>query len=371
MRYAWLAMVLALRTASAQTSDIAADERVVLFPTLAQRTDDGQAWSIEVHGWIFEDKYAEATVRVLEELLDLDDEIDDPAQRRLMRKRLGAFVVDNERRKQAVIVVGDRRFVAEPSGKNGHFLHQFRLSAGEVERIRAAQGDPPGRLTYRIATKPKDARVFAGRVHLIEPRGLSVISDIDDTIRVTDVRDRQAMLANTFLLPFRPVQGMAAVYAQWAKRDGVEFHFVSASPYQLYEPLAEFMAVNRFPEGTFHLKSVRLKDRTIRDLFDAPEEFKPGRIEPILKRFPQRTFVCVGDSGEKDPEVYGALARKYPQIRRVLIRDVTGEGSDSPRYTQAFQGLPPGSWKVFKDPAEIRELGLSPATNVAPSDGGS
>ncbi len=360
--------LLALPTASAQPSDIDLDERIVLFPTIGHRVDGGRSWSIEVHGWIFEDTWTDASLLVLEKALDIDDQITDPAQRRLLRRRLGAFVVDNERRKKAVIVVGDRKYAAQPSETNGHFRSRFELRTEQVAAVQAAGGGGPGRLTYRIETRLADKRVFTGRVHLLEPRGVSVISDIDDTIRVTQINDRRAMVVNTFLLPFKPVPGMAEVYAGWAKSHAAEFHYVSASPYQLYEPLAEFMQTNGFPEGTFHLKSVRLKDRTVMDLFDSPEDFKPGRIEPILKLFPEREFVCVGDSGEKDPEVYGALARKYPQIRRILIRDVTGEGADSPRYVQAFRGLPGGSWKVFKDPAEIRGLRIWPTTRTAPSD---
>jgi phosphatidate phosphatase APP1 len=92
------------------------------------------------------------------------------------------------------------------------------------------------------------------------------------------------------------------------------------------------------------------------DLSASPERYKPGVIEPLLRRFPKRQFVLVGDSGEKDPEIYGALARKFPaQIRRVLIRDVTGESAGSPRYEKAFARLPREVWRVFKRPREIQD----------------
>ena len=94
-----------------------------------------------------------------------------------------------------------------------------------------------------------DTRRFTGRVQLVEPQGRSVISDIDDTIKITGVGDPQAMLANTFLRPLRPVPGMATLYRQWADR-GAVFHYVSASPWQLYAPLADFLAAEQFPAGT-------------------------------------------------------------------------------------------------------------------------
>ena len=130
--------------------------------------------------------------------------------------------------------------------------------------------------------------------------------------------------------------------------------YVSASPWQLFLPLSEFVRSNGFPAGTFYLKNFRLKDRSFGSLFQNPEEYKPAVIEPLLKQFPNRRFVLVGDSGERDPEVYGALARRFPkQVMRIFIRNVTNEASGSERYERAFHDLPAARWQVFREPAEI------------------
>jgi phosphatidate phosphatase APP1 len=92
------------------------------------------------------------------------------------------------------------------------------------------------------------------------------------------------------------------------------------------------------------------------DLFKSPERHKRAAIAPLLARYPNRRFVLVGDSGEQDPEIYGALAREHPQqIVRVLIRDVTGESADAPRYRQILAGLPDGLVQIFNEPAEIEK----------------
>ena len=63
-----------------------------------------------------------------------------------------------------------------------------------------------------------------------------------------------------------------------------------------------------------------------------------------------RRFVLVGDSGERDPEVYGELARRHPrQVTRILIRDATDEPGDSTRFEAAFRNLAPGLWRVFRE----------------------
>ena len=132
-------------------------------------------------------------------------------------------------------------------------------------------------------------REFFGVVHLIPSEGISVISDIDDTIKVSDVTNKKELIRNTFLRPFRAVEGMADTYRCWADQ-GVVFHLVSSSPWQLYEPLARFLAESGFPESTFHLKRFRLTDRTAFNLLADPLTTKPQAIEPILRL--SRAEVC-------------------------------------------------------------------------------
>jgi phosphatidate phosphatase APP1 len=140
-----------------------------------------------------------------------------------------------------------------------------------------------------------------------------------------------------------------------ARSNRAAFHYVSASPWQLHAPLTDFARSNGFPEGTFDLKGFRWKDRSFLNLFDDPLTYKLAVIEPLLKRFPNRRFVLIGDSGERDPEIYAELVRRHPrQIARVLIRDVTGESAGAERYQRGFAGLPPDSWQVFREPSEIK-----------------
>jgi phosphatidate phosphatase APP1 len=207
---------------------------------------------------------------------------------------------------------------------------------------------------FQAALPPEEKRAFRGEVFLLEEAGLSVISDIDDTIKVTQVWDRNKMMRNTFARNFDPVPGMAKFYQRLARERGAQFHYISASPWQLYEPLAAFIYDNNFPAGTFSLKTFRWKNKTALSLFADPEKYKPTVIEPLLKQFPKRSFILIGDSGERDPEVYAALARKYPkQIEGIYIRNVTGEPASAARYQNVFVGLPENLWKIFTRPEEL------------------
>ena len=105
----------------------------------------------------------------------------------------------------------------------------------------------------------------------------------------------------------------------------------------------------------------------------------------------QRASCQVGDSGEKDPEIYAELARKHPrQIAHVLIRALpkdsrcgeaggqacaedpteaglaergSGDGDDTAAapfigtrksLVDAFEGLY-GRWTAFESPSELEE----------------
>jgi phosphatidate phosphatase APP1 len=152
---------------------------------------------------------------------------------------------------------------------------------------------------------------------------------------------------------------MPELYREWA-RAGVVFHYLSASPWQLYGPLAEFRRAEGFPAGLFHLKLFRLKDSTALDLFGSQERYKSGVIERILADFPDRRFILVGDSGEQDPEIYAAAARKHPdQVVRIFIRDAGEVGGDAGRFRAAFDGMPEDRWRVFRIPEEL--VGALPA----------
>ena len=69
---------------------------------------------------------------------------------------------------------------------------------------------------------------------------------------------------------------------------------------------------------------------------------------------PNRDFILVGDSGEKDMEIYGNVARKFPQqIEKILIRSTNGKTITSERIAKAFKNIPTSKWRFFRDASEI------------------
>lgn len=343
---------------AAPVSDLSPDEQIVFYPTIGARLGGSLIWELEIHGCVFETESRRFTLAAFREALELKGTELTPAESAVFNQRARLFLVDNERSHRVVVQVGTRECNLGKSAPNGHFHGKVRVSEAELG-LASKPGDGEF-VTIRAKLKAKDKRSFVGQVCLLDDTGVSVISDIDDTIKITEVRDRRATLRNTFLREFQPVPGMAEFYQMLAQSNAAAFHYVSASPWPLFTPLAEFAQTNGFPAGTFHLKTFRWKDRSFFSLFSDPERYKLSVIEPLLKRFPQRRFILVGDSGERDPEIYAKLAPRFPaQIVGIYIRAVTGETAESPRYREAFKGIAPDLWRVFREPGEM-EKAISP-----------
>ncbi len=88
-----------------------------------------------------------------------------------------------------------------------------------------------------------------------------VISDLDDTVIVTNVTNRLKMFLTVALLNEHtrlPFKGVAAFYqALQNGASGAEnnpIFYVSSSPWNLYSPLTEFLRIHNVPLGALFLK---------------------------------------------------------------------------------------------------------------------
>jgi phosphatidate phosphatase APP1 len=113
-----------------------------------------------------------------------------------------------------------------------------------------------------------------------------------------------------------------------------------------------FMDEAGFPAGGYHLRNVWTRGNTRFDLSDSGvESYKFAPIKTVLALHPGRAFILVGDSGEKDPEVYAQVARLNPgRIKHIYIRRAPHADESAARYEAAFRGLPRTLWSTFTDP---------------------
>jgi len=319
------------------------DENVVFFTTTA--TPFGQDWEVAIHGWVHEPEgdslWRRALLKGLRRSLGLRPSAQDT---QLFRERIGWFLVDNERGKRVSVYIGDSSFPMPPTGKDGHFRGRILLNKNKANAL-AVDGWLP-------LYAQEGSRRFHGGVHLTPDDGWMVVSDIDDTIKVTEVKSKKKLLANTFVRPFRAVKGMSEMYGA-LKEQGATFHYLSAAPWPLYPTYSAFLRDQGFPPGAFSMREFRMKDRRIQNIFRSPKRHKKDALQRLLNRYPKKRFILVGDAWENDPEVYGAIARKRPdQVRRVIIRLGSGDGWTERRAARAFRGINARA-VTFQNPSDL------------------
>ena len=204
----------------------------------------------------------------------------------------------------------------------------FRFEIPPPERPDPAKLWHGVELTLLQPALPEPVRAI-GAIMVPQPDArFGIISDIDDTVIETGVTRKLAMARTVFLrnahtrLPFK---GVAAFYdALHEEREDQgpnPIFFVSGSPWNLYDLLAEFMDLHHIPQGPLRLKDFGLDPRKL--LKTDTREHKLGCIQPIFDLYPHLRFILVGDSGEQDPEIYREVVRRHPgRVLAIYIRDV-------------------------------------------------
>jgi hypothetical protein len=324
------------------------DEGVVVTPSTARRLDEARV-ELHVRAWVYEREGRRVLSRALAKALGLDLDELDATERALFveRTRLFAREAQARRRLHWRASAAAPWMPLPPSNRDGSVDARVVVPRDALEAAGATASRAFG---FEVGDA---SRRVAARAHLCGDHGVSLVSDIDDTIKVTHVRDRRQMLLETFARPFGAVPGMRAWYDEIAAAGDVAFHYVSSGPWMLAPAIEAFLRDEAFAPGSLHMRAFSLKPHALMDE-GASSRHKHATIERLLADWPQRRFVLVGDSGEQDPEIYGALARRHPsRIAAILVRDVTGDHAQGARYREAMAGVPRQNWSFFDDPARL------------------
>jgi phosphatidate phosphatase APP1 len=193
--------------------------------------------------------------------------------------------------------------------------HQIELEL--LEPIPDEQRHYPVKATGEVLVPPPSARFV-------------VVSDIDDTVLKSDATHLIKMAQHVFLgnahtrLPF---SGVAALYrALFAGKAGNEMNplfYVSSSPWNLYDLLAQFFNLQDIPIGpVLFLRNWGINEEEILPI--KHRAFKTRLIRQMLDFYPDLPFILLGDSGQEDPEIYAEIVHEYgDRVIAVYIRNVS------------------------------------------------
>jgi len=186
-------------------------EGLLLFPDVGfQSLNNTNTWDIMVHGWKYQTSKSKNVLefsvnswleRLARNLANQNDIL--YLNGSINRDRLQPFFVTDQSNEGITIQIGSQTQLLQ-TDNFGEFYEQIQVTNDDIKQQQ--QGNI---MTYEATDDDdEDEEKSIGIIRLIEPsQGISVISDIDDTIKISEVLDKVRLLANTFIYPFKAVPG--------------------------------------------------------------------------------------------------------------------------------------------------------------------
>ena len=174
---------------------------IVFYPTYARRLPGEKRWQATVAGMISRPLPPKShrrtlAIGVIKRLLELDET---HLQSAVFQRRADAFLFQRVAGERVKISLGGRQIDAGQSDRVGHFQQSIDLEEAEVDALGESAGGCRW-LRYEAAAaadddgfdaQPASAASGSGWIQMIAEEGMSVISDIDDTVKVTNVANRR------------------------------------------------------------------------------------------------------------------------------------------------------------------------------------
>lgn len=188
--------------------------------------------------------------------------------------------------------------------------------------------------------------------YLVPTSGLTVISDIDDILRITKIYQPKEGLLNSFARPFVQWKDMPDIYANWSRTvPGIHFHYLTTTPEQVTRNYMDFI-YKTYPGGSFDTRPLNFSD------VEATLSIRKFLLQKIFLTYPQRKFVLVADTSNSDVmRDYPQMATDYPnQVQCIFLRNTssTDEGDKFPYDTSGFKNLNQQLYMFFKVPVSLK-----------------
>ena len=175
----------------------------------------------------------------------------------------------------------------------------------------------------------------------VEETEIGIISDLDDTVIDTKATHFLKKMKTIFLQNSKTrkallgiAEFLRALHHNKVGKPVNPLFYLSGSSWNIFDLLIEFFDYNKIPHGPVFLKDVGIEHG--RFIKEDTKKYKLTRIRKILDTNENLNFILIGDSGQKDPEVYLKVIEEYPdRILSVYIRDVTDGKRD--KEVERFQ----------------------------------
>ncbi|KAJ5663493.1 hypothetical protein N7507_004224 [Penicillium longicatenatum] len=209
----------------------------------------------------------------------------------------------------------------------------------------------------RLNTYVEGATIGNSTAYLVPPTGITIVSDIDDILRVTKIYEPKQGLLNSFARPFTPWQNMPDIYRNWSiSLPNMHFHYLTTTPEQVTRNYMEFIYKN-YPGGSFDTRPLNFSD------VSATLSIRKFLLQKVFETFPERKFILIADTSNSDVmRDYPEMATEFPgQVQCIWIRNTsaTDSGDKFPYDTSGFKNLNQSNYMFFLNADDLTNLDVA------------
>lgn len=209
----------------------------------------------------------------------------------------------------------------------------------------------------KLNTYVEGATLGNSTAYLVPNTGLTIISDIDDILRVTKIYEPKDGLLNSFARPFRPWMNMPSIYSNWSESlPEAHFHYLTTTPEQVTRIYMEYIYAT-YPGGSFDTRPLNFSD------VSATLSIRKFLLDRIFQTFPERKFILVADTSNSDVmKDYPQMATDYPgSVQCIFLRNTsaTDSGDKFPYDTSGFKNLKQETYMFFRTPEDLMNLDIA------------
>ncbi|KAJ8127124.1 hypothetical protein O1611_g6513 [Lasiodiplodia mahajangana] len=347
------------------------------IPGYANWTDSG--WSVRIHGNIY--KQPNITQDKLDDLANkflIGVDIDDlPENQQNQARNFTASIFVVQQNNVSVTVNFQNDIYVRPNASGGVVNARGGVQSINLPYNTTSEGDFDAWLTLQNTTGADGGHLIAGNAtdqiqalnvytngtdignataYLVPPTGFTIVSDIDDILRVTKIYDPKEGLLNSFARPFVAWENMPEIYANWsATINNFHFHYLTTTPEQVTRNYMEFI-YKTYPLGSFDTRPLNFSD------VSATLSIRKALLDKIFQTYPQRKFVLMGDTTNSDVmKDYPQLVKDYPgQVQCIFLRNTTATDSTDlfPYDTSGFEGLDQKQYMFFVHADDLRDVDI-------------
>ncbi|KAI9812567.1 MAG: hypothetical protein M1827_004556 [Pycnora praestabilis] len=193
--------------------------------------------------------------------------------------------------------------------------------------------------------------------YLVPPTGMTIVSDIDDILRITQIYEPTDGLLNSFAKPYVPWMNMPDIYANWSRSlPDFHFHYLTTTPEQVTRNYMDFI-YKTYPGGSFDTRPLNFSDVT------ATLSIRKFLLEKVFQTFPDRKFILIADTSNSDVmRDYPAMVTEFPnQVQCIFLRNTTAtdSGDRFPYDTSGFKDLNQQMYMFFLVPDDLTNLDIA------------